>query len=98
LCGTVVAFQLHDPGGGKIARKAKEDGDIRAAPAVDGLIFVADNANIFAGRSAGASARMHAVGILYRRREYTGRALALFPRRRGFAQQAGRAEKQVVEV
>src|SRR5260370_30667435 len=46
LRGTVVAFEFDDAGGGEVARKAHEDGNVGAAPAVDRLVFVADDADV----------------------------------------------------
>jgi len=42
----VISFEADDSRAGKIARKAQKDGNVRAAPAVDGLVFVADNADV----------------------------------------------------
>ena len=42
----VISFEAEDLRAGKIARKAQKDGNVRAAPAVDGLVFVADNADV----------------------------------------------------
>ncbi len=46
LCGAVIAFKANDFGFGKIAREAEQNGNIGAAPAVDGLVFVSDHTNI----------------------------------------------------
>ena len=46
LSGAVIALQLNDSGGGKIAGKTQEDGNVGAAPAVDGLILIADDTNV----------------------------------------------------
>ena len=46
LCRAVISFEADDFRAGKVARKAQKDGNVRAAPAVDGLVFVADNADV----------------------------------------------------
>src|SRR5262249_43086688 len=46
LRGAVVAFEANHAGSGKITRKAEKDGDVGAAPAVNGLVFVADDADV----------------------------------------------------
>src|SRR5438093_8068889 len=46
LSGAVIALQLNDSGGGKIAGRAQEDGNVGAAPAADGWILIADDTNV----------------------------------------------------
>ena len=61
----VVTFEADDARRGEIAREAEEDGNVGAAPTVDGLIFVADNANVLF--RAGEEAKkivLDAVGVL----------------------------------
>src|SRR6202034_509529 len=47
LGGAVVLFQANDRGIRKIALKVEDVADVRATPAVDGLILIAHHANIF---------------------------------------------------
>src|SRR5262249_1100644 len=46
LRGAIISFEADDARGGKIPRKTEKDGNVRPAPAVDGLVFVADDTNV----------------------------------------------------
>src|SRR6202034_3759567 len=51
--GTVVALEANDLGAGKVMLEAQDVVDLRAAPAIDRLIVVADAADVFGGRLRG---------------------------------------------
>src|SRR5262249_2794624 len=46
LRGAVVALEADDVCVGEISRKTKKNGNVRAAPAVDRLVFVPDDADV----------------------------------------------------
>src|SRR5260370_15925538 len=88
LLRALGAFQLDDPGGREIARKTQEDGDIGATPAVDGLIFVADNTNVLlrTGQQPHQLV-LHSIRVLISVHMHELEpGLPLLTRRRGFAQ------------
>src|SRR5258708_3943960 len=65
LRGTVVAFEANDFGAGKIARKAEQNTNVRAAPPIDRLVLVADDADILVRADQQAQQIvLHAIGIL----------------------------------
>src|SRR5262249_28307049 len=65
LRGTVVTFEANDFCVGKIAREAEQNRDIRAAPAVDRLVFVPDHADILVPADQQAEQIvLYAIGIL----------------------------------
>src|SRR5260370_39981574 len=97
---TVIALQLDDTGGREIARKTQKYGNISAAPAVDRLIFVADNTNVLL-RSGQQPHQLvlHAIGVLiFVHVAILKASLPFLARPRGFAQQTLRSEEQVIEV
>jgi hypothetical protein len=47
--GAVVALQPNDPSAGKIVLEAQDVVDLRAAPAIDRLVVIADAADVFGG-------------------------------------------------
>src|SRR4030088_3085608 len=51
--GTVVAFEPNDLGAWKVVLEAQDVVDLRAAPAIDRLVVVADAADVFGGGLGG---------------------------------------------
>src|ERR1700746_1441260 len=65
LRGTVIAFEANDFGFWKIAREAGDNREICSAPAVDGLVFVADDADVVVRADEQAQQIvLHTVGVL----------------------------------
>ena len=54
--GAVVALQPDNLGAGKVVLEAQDVVDLRAAPAIDRLVVVADAADVFERRGGGATA------------------------------------------
>src|SRR5216684_11913 len=100
LRGTVVAFEFDDAGGGEVARKAHEDGNVGAAPTINGLIFVADDADILL--CTGEEAQeivLYAVGVLvFVHVDVFEAGLPFFADGNGIAQQFYGAQQQIVEI
>ncbi len=100
LRGAVVAFEANHAGGGKVARKAKKDGDVRAAPTIDGLVFIADDADVllWAGEET-KQIVLDAVGVLiFVDVDVSEALLPVVADLRRFLQEAGRAEQEIVEI
>jgi hypothetical protein len=51
---SIVLLELHHRGGGIIAFEFEDVGDFRAAEAVDGLVVIADDADVVGGGDEGA--------------------------------------------
>ena len=100
LARAVVLLDAQDARAGKILGKAQDVADIGAAPAVDGLVFVADDAEIgiFAGQQP-QQVVLHAVGVLIF--VHVNVAEALLPggaRVVETAQHLDGAQQQIVEI
>jgi len=100
LRGTVISFEANDFGFGKIAREAEQDGDIGAAPAVYGLVFVADDTDIVMRSDEQAQQIvLHAVSVLiFVDMDILEAPLPFFANGGGIAQKLRGAEEKVVEI
>ena len=78
----VVAFQFDNARGGEVAGKTQQDGNVGPTPGVDGLVFVADDANILPrSREQPHEFVLHAVGVLiFVHVDVMKACLPLFPR------------------
>src|SRR5260370_3267356 len=85
---TVIALQLADSCTGEIARKTQKYGNISAAPAVDRLIFVADNTNgLLRPSQQPHQLVLHSIGVLILiHMDVLEASLPFLARGRGFAQ------------
>src|SRR6266849_1118608 len=100
LRGAVVAFEFDDAGGREVARKAHEDGDVGAAPTINGLIFVADDADVllWTGEEA-QEIVLYAVGVLvFVHVDVFEAGLPFFADGNGIAEQFYGAQQQIVEI
>src|SRR6266849_1840769 len=100
LRGAVVAFEFDDAGGREVARKAHEDGDVGAAPTINGLVFVADDADVllWTGEEA-QEIVLHAVGVLiFIDVDVLEAGLPLFADGGGFAQQLHATQQEIVKI
>ena len=100
LGGAIVALELDDFGVAEIAREAHQDGDVGAAPAIDGLIFVTDDAEILLGVGEEAhQVVLDAIGVLiFVNVEILEAGLPFFADERIVAEHERGAEEEVVEV
>ena len=100
MCGAIVALELDDFGVAEIAREAHQDGDVGAAPAIDGLVFVTDDADDFV--CVGEEAHqfvLDAVGVLiFVDVEILEAVLPFFADGWSVAEHLGGAEQEIVEV
>src|SRR5262249_13964000 len=65
LCRAIVLFETKDPGGGKILREAQEVANVGAAPAIDRLVLIADDAKVLPHSSQQVQqVVLHAVRVL----------------------------------
>jgi len=61
----IIAFEADDTCGRKVAREAEENRNVRATPAIDGLIFITDDAKVlFRPGEKAEQIVLDAVGIL----------------------------------
>src|SRR6202030_3290504 len=93
LGGAVVALQLDHLGLREIARKIQQDRNVRAAPTVDGLIFVAHYAQmVFRSGQQPEQIILHAIRVLILiDKNVLEPGLPLLAYRRRFAQQLYRS-------
>src|SRR6266478_3486478 len=96
----VIALQLDDASRREIPRKTHQDGNVRAAPAVDGLVFVADDADVLlrAGKKP-EQLILHPVGVLVLVHVNVLKTrLPLFAHRHRFPQQFDGTSQQIIEI
>ncbi len=100
LRGAIVSLQLHDSRAGKVARKTQQNRDVRAAPAVDGLVFIADDTQVvFRPSQQPQQVVLHAVGVLILVDvDVLKTGLPLFAHCRHFSKQAHRAQQKIVKI
>src|SRR5579864_7567540 len=100
LGGAVVAFEANDVRGREVAGETQQNGDIRSTPPVNGLIFIADHADVLPGaRKKAKQLVLDTVGVLiFVDVDVLEFSLPFFTHRRGFAQEAGATQQQIIEV
>ena len=96
----VVLFQFDHFGVGKIFFKIEDIADVRPAPAVDGLIVVANHAEIaLLAREQAHQFVLRGVGVLILVHQYVVKAVSIIVEHRRLAgQQFQRFEQQIVKV
>ena len=96
----VVLFQFDHFGVGKILFKIEDVADVRPAPAVDGLVVVADHAEVaLLAREQAHQFVLRGVGVLILVHQYVVEAVAVIGKHRRLAgQQFQRFEQQIVKV
>ena len=100
LCGTVILLQLNYGCIGKILFKIQNIADIRAAPAIDGLVVVAHHAQVaaFTGNQA-HQLILGVVGILiFIHMHILKAALIVFQHRRMLHKQLQGFDQQIVKI
>src|SRR5579859_3447779 len=100
LGGAVVAFELDDAGRREVARKAHEDRNVGAAPAINGLVFIADHADVLLGaREQAQKFVLDAVGVLvFVDVDVLKAGLPLFADWWGIAKEFHGAQQKIVEI
>jgi hypothetical protein len=96
----VIALEANHFGVRKVARKTEKDGNVSAAPAVDGLVFVANHADVLVRADEQAKQIvLDAVGVLIFVDVNVLKAVSpFFADLRRFAKQTRGAEQEIVEV
>ncbi len=100
LRGAVVAFEADDFGVGKIAREAEEDGNIGAAPAIDRLVFITNDANVVVRADQQAQQIvLNAIGVLiFVDVNILEAALPFFTDRGGVTHELRGTKQEVIEI
>ncbi len=98
--GAIIFFEPYDLRAGKIFLKTQDVADFRAAPAIDGLILIADDANVFVFLREQAQPQiLRDVRVLiFIHQKIVKAVLVLFEDIRIFAQQSQLVQKQIAEV
>ena len=98
--GAVVALQLDNAGGSEVARKTQENGDVRATPGIDGLVFITHNTNVLIrAREEPHELILHAIGVLiFIDVEVLQACLPFFASGGRFTQQTRGPQEQIIEV
>src|SRR4029077_677393 len=99
LGGAVVALEANDARGREVAGETQQNGDIGSAPAINGLIFISDHADVLPGTHEKAKQLvLYAVGVLiFVDVDVLEFSLPFFAHRRGLAQEAGGTQQQIIE-